>query len=371
MLRRFIYNSSLTRGFNRLYRNTNQNNHFYNGVPRNFTSESFMQTVINQVKKDLEKDKSLQEAMEKLESESNLSEKISKLSSYIDKTKDFSRSCMTKISETKDNSELIKKCIYSAKSIAIGFDKMSNYLYDEKGHAKRIKSKMNLKSKAKTARPSKAESEHTAIEGAVNTEEADENIENALVLAKESVWERFGSRIRDMPFLSQFFENPVFSKLFGESSLAAALGEMKRIDASFNLPDLMELVEHVIAPHVVECYLKGDHDSLKLHCGETAFNILNTSIKERKSQKLELDPSILILKDVELKGGMKMKEGEPWLIFNFTTQQINCLRNSKGKVCAGRIDDIREVVYSIAISKHPNPLDTMEYPYLVRAIISS
>lgn len=70
-----------------------------------------------------------------------------------------------------------------------------------------------------------------------------------------------------------------------------------------------------------------------------------------------------------------MKEGDPWLIFNFTTQQINCLRDTKGKVCAGnchsvnnvlgQIDDIREVVYSIAISRHPNPLETLEYPYLV------
>ncbi|XP_953823.1 mitochondrial inner membrane subunit, putative [Theileria annulata] len=336
---------------------------------RFFSSDSFMQTVLKQVKKDLEKDKSLQEAMEKLESESQISEKISRISEYFEKTRDFSKDCINKISETK-NSKIVRNCLDSAKSIAVGFDRVSSYLYDEKGHAKRIRTKMKLnKRKPESSKP---ENESVVTEP---NDSGNDTPDNSLVLAKESVWDRFGSKIRDMPFLYEFFENPIISKLFGDTSLASALREMKRLDPSFNLPDLVELVEHVIAPHVVESYLKGDGEALKLHCGEVAFNILNTSIKERNLQKLVLDPSILILKNVELKGGMKVKEGDPWLIFNFTTQQINCLRDTKGKVCAGncdviyyvlgQIDDIREVVYSIAISRHPNPFENLEYPYMV------
>eukprot|EP00375_Theileria_parva_P003785 XP_766471.1 mitochondrial import inner membrane translocase [Theileria parva strain Muguga] len=373
MIRRVLFNRRISNNILIRYRNVNNIdafnrteltdpvNPFVSGTNRFFSSDSFMQTVLKQVKKDLEKDKSLQEAMEKLESESQISEKISRISEYFEKTRDFSKDCINKLSETK-NSKIVKNCLDSAKSIAVGFDKVSSYLYDEKGHAKRIRSKMNLKQRTSKS-SSKEQKEETVLTEA--KESGDDTPDNSLVLAKESVWDRFGSKIRDMPFLYEFFENPIISKLFGDTSLASALREMKRLDPSFNLPDLVELVEHVIAPHVVESYLKGDGEALKLHCGEVAFNILNTSIKERNLQKLVLDPSILILKNVELKGGMKVKEGDPWLIFNFTTQQINCLRDTKGKVCAGQIDDIREVVYSIAISRHPNPLETLEYPYLV------
>lgn len=211
-------------------------------------------------------------------------------------------------------------------------------------------------------------------ETSIAIEDPDVNTENALVLAKESAWDRFGSKLRDMPFLTNFFENPLFKGIFARSSLSTAIQDMKRLDPSFNLPELVEMVEHVIAPHVVECYLKGDHASLKIHCGECAFNVLNASIKERNIQKLSLDPSILVLKDVELKGGMTVKESDPWFIFNFTTQQINCLRDHKGKICAGQIDDIREVVYSMAISRHPDiSYDNLEYPYMIHeiAIISN
>ncbi|MFX8735748.1 hypothetical protein ABTM37_20950, partial [Acinetobacter baumannii] len=60
-------------------------------------------------------DKSLQEAMEKLENESQISEKFSKLSEYMEKTRDFSKGCINKITETKENSKIIKKCIDSGK----------------------------------------------------------------------------------------------------------------------------------------------------------------------------------------------------------------------------------------------------------------
>nr|BAN65161.1 mitochondrial inner membrane translocase subunit TIM44, putative [Babesia bovis] len=172
-----------------------------------------------------------------------------------------------------------------------------------------------------------------------------------------------------MPFLTNFFENPVFDQLFGNSTLAKAVKEMKRLDSSFDLPEFIESVEHVVAPHIVQCYLDGDSKSLEAHCGELAFNVLNASIRERDLQKLYLDPNILILKDVELKGGMTMEEGYPWFIFNFKTQQINCLRDSRGQVVAGEIDDIRQVVYSMAVSRHPDiSRDGLEYPYMVHEV---
>lgn len=84
----------------------------------------------------------------------------------------------------------------------MGFDKVSSYLYDEKGHAKRIRSKMNLKQRTSKS-SSKEQKEETVLTEA--KESGDDTPDNSLVLAKESVWDRFGSKIRDMPFLYEFF----------------------------------------------------------------------------------------------------------------------------------------------------------------------
>lgn len=67
-----------------------------------------------------------------------------------------------------------------------------------------------------------------APEGGIPSEDA-----YALVLAEESAWDRFGTKLRDMPFLQNFFENSVLGKLFGETAQAAAIREMKSLDPAF------------------------------------------------------------------------------------------------------------------------------------------
>lgn len=212
------------------------------------------------------------------------------------------------------------------------------------------------------------EKEKEKEEGVVNEEEEKpEKIRNELILAQESAWDRFGSKLKDMPFLNNFFENPMWGKLFGETELAAALREMKIQDKNFKLSELIYLFEYVISKHIVESYLIGDEETLKLHCGTAAFNSLNASINERKKKKVNLDTNVLIYKNHELKGAQRIEESPPWFIFTFHTQQINCLRNHKDEIIEGKIDDIREVVYTIALSKHPKPeTEGLLYPYIIR-----
>lgn len=62
-----------------------------------------------------------------------------------------------------------------------------------------------------------------------------------------------------------------------------------------------------------------------------------------------------------------LAEDAPWFIYTFTCQQINCLRSeTDNRIVEGRIDDIRRVVYSIALSKHPRPeTEGLLYPWIV------
>lgn len=192
---------------------------------------------------------------------------------------------------------------------------------------------------------------------------------DALVVSKaaNSSWDRFGAGLRDMPFLSSMFENPLFDRIFGESEIAASIREMKDMDRSFRLEDFAEDIEYVVAPHVVKTFLEGDGAALEKHCGEAAFAAVNASIKARKEQKMSLDPLILAgPKDVELKGAKLMDKGAPCFIWTFNTQQVNCLRDREGEIIEGAVDDIRTVYYAIAVTRHPEMegLD-LEYPWQI------
>ncbi len=105
---------------------------------------------------------------------------------------------------------------------------------------------------------------------------------------------------------------------------------MKEISTNFRLHDFIEEIEQVIAPKIIQAYLNGDKEFLKMHCGEAAYMAVWSSIKERKRSRLVLDNDIRQgPEEVELKGARGMDGGSyssPTFVFTFHTQQINCLR---------------------------------------------
>ena len=99
----------------------------------------------------------------------------------------------------------------------------------------------------------------------------------------------------------------------------------------------------------------SNQDFLELHCGEAAFHAVNASVKERRKNQVELDSSVLAGPyEIELKGAKPGDGLTPSFVYTFVAQQINCLRSQKtGEVVEGKIDDIRNVYYAIAITRHP------------------
>eukprot|EP01066_Platyproteum_vivax_P011380 Platyproteum_vivax@DN516_c0_g1_i1.p1 len=245
---------------------------------------------------------------------------------------------------------------------------ISDFFADEKKDA--IKTNSMWKEQKRTAAATKPTPAADA-QSAKYEERAQEDFDigGDLILSDQnydSTWDRFGFRLKDTPFLRSFYENPLVGKLLGETEIATCIREMKLIDRSFRIMDMVNLVEHVIAPHMVSMYLTGDSDALKTHCGEVAYATVQATINDRLTQKLTLDDNILSLRGVELKGAKSCDVGGPSFIFSFNAQQINCLRDVNGVVVAGAIDDIRQVHYAIALQKHPTP-DTngLQYPWLV------
>ncbi|CAG9476944.1 unnamed protein product [Plasmodium vivax] len=383
---------------------------------------TFMKNVIEQVKKDMKENKQYQEALKELKEKTEIDHKAVKLKKKIEENINLLKHIKGKNEEAvrllyNDVNKFIRYCFESytvfrfLKHTSVKFFLIMQRLllcsssklteladkWNEKNSAfvqlDKWRQEMAIKRYKRGARggsntdsntDSNTESSSNIRSGSSSDIRSDgapplPNQSNAgsasedkpgssdLILAHESAWDKFGSKLKDMPFLNNFFENPILGKLFGETELAAALREMKMQDKNFKLCELMYLFEFVISKHIVESYLIGDEETLRLHCGQSAFNSLNASINERKKKKVYLDTNVLIYKNHELKGAQRMEESSPWFIFTFHTQQINCLKNANDEIVEGHIDDIREVVYTIALSKHPEPeREGLLYPYLVR-----
>lgn len=364
-------------------------------------NSSFIKQVMAQVQKDMEQDAKLKKDWESFQKTTTriskhgmkgerrmrdvgqtLKQATERSSILLTEWKDWAsnnlNSASSKISETTEQNEQLKKTkefmqkgfqTSSAKTKDIfggvmdTTSKAFSFMGDEDKKAEKLK-------KWKAARAAE-----TAKEGAESSEKTDKAAkpepepEHALVVstARSSTWDRFGTGLGEMPFLSSVFENPLVERVFGESEIAASIREMRETDYSFQLEEFAEEIEYVIAPHLIQSFLDGNQKALELHCGEAAFSAVNASIKTRKQQKLVLDSNILAgPEDVELKHAKRFDKGPPAFVWTFSMQQVNCLRDTEGEIVEGAVDDIRTVHYAMAVTKHPEPdTENLEYPWQI------
>ncbi|CAE8604169.1 unnamed protein product [Polarella glacialis] len=399
-------------------------------VAQRHRNSSFIKQVMEQVKKDMEADEKLKKDWEKVSQTSekvrersakggeklesvaeglkSISSKTSELlSSWKERTKDASSAASSRLDEASEQNEALKKAREFMKSASesgaagsrtvmgktkngfSGFMDVSSKAFamfgDEHKKAEKTKQWAVSREAMKNAQAQKDAAAKDAADKMADAGVSDEvkaaaaaeaqaaaaaaEPESGLVVSKasSSSWDRFGSGLRDMPFLSSVFENPLFDRVFGESEIAASIREMKDLDYTFRLEDLAEDMEYVVAPQIIQAYLDGDQEALKKHCGDAAFVSVNASIKERIRQKLSLDTNILAgPKEMELKGAKLMEQGAPCFIFTFNMQQVNCLRDGEGEILEGAVDDIRNVCYAMAVTRHPNLENLeLEYPWQV------
>lgn len=388
---------------------------------------SFIKQVMEQVKKDMEADPKLKKDWEKVQQSSqkmaqkgatvedrmsdlgenlkSMSSKTSEvLSRWKSKTQEATSSASDKMNEATESNEALKKAremmrertgaaaegskVVTGKakdvfaSVMDSSSKVFSFIGDEhrKGEkTKQWKQTRDAMNAAAAARAAAEEAKAAGADGAEAAAGATSNAkeaappppeESALVVseARGSSWDRFGAGLRDMPFLSSVFENPLFDRLFGESEIAASIREMKEIDYNFYLEEFAEDMEYIVCPHIIQTYLEGDSEALEKHCGDAAFAAVNASIKARHQQKLTLDPAILAGPRELLLVSAKLNDaGPPSFIWTFQMQQVNCLRDHEGEIIEGAVDDIRNVCYAIAVNKHPDvdKATGLEYPWQI------
>jgi import inner membrane translocase subunit TIM44 len=89
---------------------------------------------------------------------------------------------------------------------------------------------------------------------------------------------------------------------------------------------------------------RGDLEILEDWCYEAPFNVLATPIRQARQLGYHFDSRVLDIDSIDLAMGKMMEQG-PVLVITFSSQQIQCLRDSKGKVVEGDPDKVLRVIY--------------------------
>ncbi|CEG84503.1 hypothetical protein RMATCC62417_18297 [Rhizopus microsporus] len=112
------------------------------------------------------------------------------------------------------------------------------------------------------------------------------------------------------------------------------------IDPTFNMDKFMVDARTYIVPELMEAYLKGDVDTLKLWCSEATYNVLTAVIQAQVQQGLISDCKIQDLRDIELVAAKILENDVPVLVLSFRTQEIIVFRNA-------RTDKVRQDIQAL------------------------
>ena len=176
-----------------------------------------------------------------------------------------------------------------------------------------------------------------------------------LVVRPPSFWERFSQT-----------ESPFFERLrgamggvgdaadrvgdfFGETEQAEALGMLREQDPYWRQEAFLTHIHEDLGPEIIGAYLKGDLDVLRANCRDQAYAILSSSVHERQTRQLRMDPRVLFMSEPELES-VRIINGQPTIIVSFETHQLYCIRSAlTNKVEEGDEDDIRAFHYLWAL----------------------
>jgi hypothetical protein len=144
----------------------------------------------------------------------------------------------------------------------------------------------------------------------------------------------------------------VEDSVFRSTSKGEILTLIKERDPTFDLDKFMYQVEHFLMPTILNAYFKDDTATLAKYASTKCFKgYLLPRIQQRKGTKY--DTRVLDIQDVTLMNVTVVGE-DPVLVIGGTYQFIHCIRDKKGDIVEGAIDDIRLENHLWVLSMDPS-----------------
>lgn len=132
--------------------------------------------------------------------------------------------------------------------------------------------------------------------------------------------------------------------VFQKTELSETLTEICKLDPNFDKVQFLRECEADIIPNILEAMIRGDLEILRDWCHEGPYNILSAPIKQAQTQGCKFASKVLDIDNVDITMGKVMDQG-PILVITFTSQQIMCVKDSKGAVVEGDPEKVLRVDY--------------------------
>jgi import inner membrane translocase subunit TIM44 len=203
--------------------------------------------------------------------------------------------------------------------------------------------------------------------------EENPNAGTNVTLHKDAAWKEAWRDFKDsnklvqglfgMKTVYQESENPLISTarsitdkvagFFAENETAMVIKKLRAMDPSFKLePFLQELREYIL-PEVLDAYVKGDVETLKLWLSAAQYSVYEALTKQYSEHGLKSDGQILDIRGVDIIRARMLDPGEiPVFIVTCRTQEVHVYRNAKtNELAAGMEDKVQLVTYAIGITR--------------------
>ncbi|KAK4180166.1 putative import inner membrane translocase subunit tim44 [Triangularia setosa] len=212
--------------------------------------------------------------------------------------------------------------------------------------------------------------------------EEDPNAGTNVTLHKDAAWKEAWRDFRDsnkmmqgvfgLKSVYQESENPLISTarsitdrvagFFAENETAMVIKKVRTMDPAFQMETFLQELREYILPEVLDAYVKGDVETLKLWLSEAQYSVYEALTKQYLQNGLKSDGRILDIRGVDVLKARMLDPGEiPVFVITCRTQEVHVYRNAKtGKLAAGMEDKVQLVTYAIGITRIPEDVNNPE-----------
>jgi mitochondrial import inner membrane translocase subunit TIM44 len=203
-----------------------------------------------------------------------------------------------------------------------------------------------------------------------------------VTLHKDSAWKESWNSFRDSSKLVQSIfslkstynesENPLISTarsisdrvagFFAENETAMVIKKFREMDPRFQIEPFLREMREYILPEVLDAYVKGDVETLKLWLSAAQFQVYSALMQQYTTAGLKSDGRILDIRNVDILNARMLEPGDiPVFIITCRTQEVHVYRNAKsGDLAAGMEDRVQLVTYAIGMTRLPEDVNNPE-----------
>lgn len=142
---------------------------------------------------------------------------------------------------------------------------------------------------------------------------------------------------------------------FAENETATVIKKFREMDPSFQIEPFLREMREYILPEVLDAYVKGDTDTLRLWLSAAQFSVYAALTQQYTQAGLRSDGRILDIRNVDILAARMLEPGEvPVFIVTARTQEVHVYRDRRtGALAAGMEDRVQLVTYAIGVTRVP------------------